>query len=80
MATQQIGSDQLKPSQAMPCFKNQGTLEKEIRDRISGKFNTGQDKQNEFRELVDRIVTNSLNNKTTFMYDQFQKMTNGIEV
>ena len=53
----------------MPCFKNSLTLEKEIRDRISGKFNTGQDKQNEFRELVDRIVSSSLNNKTTYMYD-----------
>lgn len=59
----------MKSASAMPCFKNLATLEKEIRDRISGKFNTGNDKQNEFRELVDRIVTNSLNNKTTFMYD-----------
>ena len=25
----------------------------------------------EFRELVDRIVTNSLNNKTTYIYDKF---------
>ena len=63
----------------MPCFKNLATLEKELRDRISGKFNTGANKQNEFRELVDRIVLNSLNNKTTYMYDSFQKMTNGIE-
>lgn len=53
----------------MPCFKNMATLEKEIRDRISGKFNTGTNKQNEFSELVDRIVLNSLNNKTTYMYD-----------
>ena len=24
----------------MPCFKNQATLESEIRNRLSGKFNT----------------------------------------
>ena len=53
----------------MPCFKNLATLEMEIRNRISGKYNTGANKQNEFRELVDRIVLNSLNNKTTYMYD-----------
>ena len=41
---------------SMPCIKNIGTLEHEIRDRISGKFNVGNNKQNEFSELVDRIV------------------------
>jgi len=50
-----------------------------VRDRISGKFNTGADKTNEFRELVDRIVSQSLNNTSTKLYDLFQKNTNGIE-
>lgn len=67
LSVQQLDSDQ--PGQAMPCFKNISTLESEIRNRISGKYNSGLDKQNELRELVNRIVTNSLNNKTTYMYD-----------
>lgn len=41
---------------SMPCVKNMSTLEQEIRDRISGKFNTGPNKGNEFAELVERIV------------------------
>ena len=40
----------------MPCVKSLVTLENEIRERISGKYNTGADKGNEFAELVDRIV------------------------
>jgi quinol monooxygenase YgiN len=63
----------------MPCFKNLVTLEREIRDRISGKFNTGTDKKNELIELVERLISQSLNNNTTKLYDQYQKMTNGIE-
>ena len=63
----------------MPCFKNIGTLEKEIRERISGRYNTNSSKQDDFHLIVERIVTTSLNNNATKLYDQFQKMTNGIE-
>ena len=37
---------------AMPCFKNILTMESEIRDRISGKYNVSGNKTNEFKELV----------------------------
>ena len=56
-------------SKAMPCFKNMSTFEREIRDRISGKFNVGPSRSNEFQELVERIVLQSLNNNTTKLYD-----------
>ena len=64
---------------SMPCIKNIVSLEQEVRDRISGKFNVGSQKGNEFQELVERIVHQSLNNSTTKMYDFFQKNSNGIE-
>jgi len=51
-----IMDDFNQPRQSMPCIRNIDSLEKEIRERISGKFNVGPDKKNEFRELVDRIV------------------------
>ena len=45
MSVQQVNPEAGKiQSQSMPCFKNLATLEKEIRDRISGKFNTGANK------------------------------------
>ena len=75
----QIMAQGVEGKACMPCVKNLQTLETEIRDRISGKFNTGADKGNEFAELVDRIVHSSLNNNTTKLYDFFQKNTNGIE-
>ena len=43
--TSPAGTAPLKSS--MPCFKNMVTLEQEIRDRVSGKFNKNP-KQNEF--------------------------------
>lgn len=64
---------------SMQCVKNMATLEQEIRDRVSGKFNSGVCKGNEFAEIVERIVNQSLNNNTTKLYDFFQKNTNGIE-
>jgi phosphatidylinositol kinase/protein kinase (PI-3 family) len=63
----------------LPCVKNINTLEQELRDRVSGKFNVNPSKGNEFAELVERIVNHSLNNSTTKLYDYFQKNTNGIE-
>ena len=33
----------------------------------------------EFQDLVERIVGASLNHTSTKLYDQYQKMTNGIE-
>ncbi len=66
MASQQVKTDSKDSpminsagstvSKAMPCFKNMISLEREIRDRISGKFNTGADKKNELQELVERIM------------------------
>lgn len=56
---------------SMPCVKNMKLLEQEIRERVSGKFNTGNRKGNEFAELVERIVHQSLNNNTTKLYDYF---------
>jgi hypothetical protein len=41
---------------SMQCVKNMATLEQEIRDRVSGKYNTGGCKGNEFAEIVERIV------------------------
>ena len=41
---------------SMPCVKNIKVLEQEIRERVSGKFNTGAFKGNEFAEIVERIV------------------------
>lgn len=54
--SQQLDKQEDKYVSPLPCFKNPATLEQELRDRISGKFNTGACKHNEFRELVDRIV------------------------
>ena len=53
----------------MPCFRNMATLEREIKDRISVRYITGAEKGHEFKELVDRILTSSLNNNTTKLYD-----------
>ena len=75
--------DSLKEDSPMSCIRDLKTLEKEIRDKVTGRFNKDQSKKNEFEELVDRIVSKSLNesNKpigSTFLYDQFQWTTNGI--
>ena len=64
---------------AMPCSKNLNTLEREIRERISGRYHSSSAKQDDFHLIVERIVSTSLNNNATKLYDQFQKMTNGIE-
>ena len=63
----------------MPCFVKPKTLLAEVRDRISLKYNTGLAKENDYFELVDRLVKASANNWRTMQYDSFQKMTNGIE-
>ncbi len=63
----------------MPCFKNLATLEKEIRDRISCKNIGSYNQKNELHNLIEHIVSASLNNTSTKLYDQFQKITNGIE-
>lgn len=61
----------LKDSQ-MPCFVRPSTLLNEIRDRISLRYNVNQPGENEdYFELVDRIVTSSANNWRTSQYDSF---------
>ena len=55
----------------MPCFKRPKTLLAEIRDRISLKYNTGTSKESDYFELVDRLVSQSVNNITTTSYDKF---------
>jgi hypothetical protein len=62
-------STQTGSSKAMPCFRNMATLEREIKDRISVRYITGAEKGHEFKELVDRILSSSLNNNTTKLYD-----------
>ena len=62
-----------------PCFKGGESLFEEIRNRCSTKYNTGDNMYNEYQELVDRIVGNSIDNWRTKQYDAFQKWTNNIE-
>ncbi len=45
----------------MPCIKKPKTLIAEIRDRMSLKYNTGLTKENDYFELVDRLVKDSMN-------------------
>jgi len=61
----------------LPCFKKPKSLIAEIRDRISLKYNTGI--VSDYFELVDRLVKDSMNAWSTTQYDNYQKMTNGIE-
>jgi hypothetical protein len=49
----------------MPCFAKPKTLLSEIRDRISLKYNTGQAKESDYFELVDRLVKGSAGNWRT---------------
>lgn len=62
----------------LPCFSKPQTLFNEIRDRISLRFNTGDNKENDYFEMVDRILKSSANNWRTTQYDSFQRMSNGI--
>jgi hypothetical protein len=62
-----------------PCFKGGNLIFDEIRKRWSPCYNVGENSINEFRELVDRIINNSINNWRTRQYDAFQKWTNNIE-
>lgn len=63
---------------AYPCFRNPDTLVKEIRDRlISPRAKPG---QSDMQRLVDDLITASLQNPATVLYDQFQKLTNHIAV
>jgi phosphatidylinositol 4-kinase len=55
----------------MPCFVKPKTLLAEVRDRISLKYNTGLAKENDYFELVDRLVKTSTNNWRTMQYDSF---------
>jgi phosphatidylinositol 4-kinase len=63
--------DILMRDSKMPCFKRPKTLLSEIRDRISLKYNTGSTKECDYFELVDRLVSQSINNITTTSYDKF---------
>ena len=51
----------------------------DIRDRCSTRFNVGDNNHNEFQELIENIIAQSLNNWGTIQYDYIQKWTNGIE-
>ena len=62
-----------------PWFKGGPTIFEEIRKRCSPRFNIGDNLHNEFQELVDRIISQSLLNWRTNQYDVFQKWTNNIE-
>ena len=62
-----------------PCFKGGRAIFEEIEKRCSPRFNVGESQQNEFEELVDRIINASLENWRTTQYDVFQKWTNNIE-
>lgn len=62
-----------------PWFKGGPTIFDEIRKRCSTKYNVGDNLHNEFQELVDRIIGQSLDNWRTKQYDVFQKWTNNIE-
>jgi len=63
----------------MPCFKKPKTLLAEIRDRISLKYNMSLTKEIDYFEMVDRLVKDSTNAWSTTHYDNYQKMSNGIE-
>ena len=63
----------------MPCFLRPQFVRQEIRERISLRFNTGESKESDYFELVERLIRSSLNNWWTSKYDSFQRMTNGIE-
>ena len=54
--------------QTLPCIKNVETLEQEITDRLSFKFSVPNSK-NEIQELVERIISASMNNASTKLYD-----------
>lgn len=56
----------------MPCFLKPQLLFNEIRDRISLRYNTGLGGENEdYFELVDRIVKASACNWRTLQYDTY---------
>ena len=63
----------------MPCFLRHDTLAKEITDRLTAK-NLEKTKRNEYYELAERLTTQSLNSFYTTKYDQFQRLTNGINI
>ena len=54
-----------------PCITKPQTLFNEIRDRISLRFNTGDNKENDYFELVERLLKSSANNWRTSQYDSF---------
>ena len=60
-------------------FQAGDTLFQDIRDRLSTRFNVGDNIVNEFQELIDNIISESLNNWGTIQYDYIQRWTNGIE-
>jgi phosphatidylinositol 4-kinase len=63
----------------MPCFKKPKTVVAEIRDRMSLKYNMGFTRECDYFELVDRLVKDSTNAWSTTQYDNYQKISNGIE-
>ena len=67
----------------MPCFLRPDTLMTEIRERLKSLPLVSPDlngpPKSEFFELTERIVKQSMNSFWTTRYDDFQKVTNGIE-
>ena len=62
-----------------PCFKGGESIFDEIKKRCSTRFNIGDNTLNEYQELVDRIIHQSMDNWRTRQYDVYQKWTNNIE-
>jgi hypothetical protein len=52
----------------------------EMRERLSTRFNTSGNAENEYLEVADKLVYQSMNNWRTTQYDKFQKYTNNIEI
>ena len=67
----------------MPCFIRPDTLMMEIKERLKSQPVINPDPnslpKNDFFELTERIVKQSMNSFWTTRYDDFQKVTNGIE-
>ena len=67
----------------MPCFLRPDTLMIEIKERLKSQPVLNPDPngppRSDFFELTERIVKQSMNSFWTTRYDDFQKVTNGIE-
>jgi len=58
----------------MPCFIRPKIVLKEIRERLKGPTS-----EEEWVAHVEKLVGESMNNKRTIQYDNFQKLNNNIE-